>query len=136
MFPFLRETSLWFSIVIAKKRRNLSFCAEIFPVVQTFCVSEKVQDGRGVKGGDLFMGEEIMGWPKTSFGFFCKMLWKNLNEHFDQPNRSEREIESLFQVQLVVSKHHDFISNLVFLALSICQAKKFENCPHPCCCCC
>jgi len=52
VFPFLRETSLWFSIVIAKKRRNLSFCAEIFPVVQTFCVSEKVQDGRGVKGGD------------------------------------------------------------------------------------
>ena len=45
-----------------------------------------------------------MGWPKTSFGFFCKMLWKNLNEPFDQPNRSEREIESLFQVQLVVSE--------------------------------
>ena len=45
-----------------------------------------------------------MGRPKTSFGFFCKMLWKNLNEPSDLSNRSEREIESLFQVWLVVSE--------------------------------
>ena len=29
----------------------------------------------------------VLGWPKSSFGFFCKMLWKNLNELFGQPRR-------------------------------------------------
>lgn len=24
----------------------------------------------------------ILGWLKNSFGFFCEMLWKNLNEKF------------------------------------------------------
>ena len=28
----------------------------------------------------------ILGWPKSSFGFFCKILWKNLSELFDQAN--------------------------------------------------
>ena len=30
----------------------------------------------------------ILGWPKNSFGFFCKILWKNLSELFDQVNVS------------------------------------------------
>ena len=30
----------------------------------------------------------ILGWPKSSFGFFCKMLWKSLNELYGQPNIS------------------------------------------------
>ena len=29
-----------------------------------------------------------LGWPKSSFGFFCKILWKNLSELFDQVNVS------------------------------------------------
>ena len=28
----------------------------------------------------------VLGWPKVSFGFFCNILWKNLNELFGQPN--------------------------------------------------
>ena len=32
----------------------------------------------------------LLGWPKSSFGFFHKMLWKNLNELFGQPNRSDQ----------------------------------------------
>ena len=29
----------------------------------------------------------LLGWPKSSFGFFfVKMLWKNLNGTFGQPN--------------------------------------------------
>ena len=28
----------------------------------------------------------ILGWPKSSFGFFYKMLQKNPNELFAQPN--------------------------------------------------
>ena len=27
-----------------------------------------------------------MGWPKTLFGCFCTILWKNPNELFGQPN--------------------------------------------------
>ena len=32
----------------------------------------------------------ILGRPKSSFGFFCKMAWKNLNELFGQPNTITR----------------------------------------------
>ena len=28
----------------------------------------------------------VLGWLKSSFGFFCKMLWKNPDELFGQPN--------------------------------------------------
>ena len=28
----------------------------------------------------------IFGWPKSSFGFFCKMLWKDPSELFGQLN--------------------------------------------------
>ena len=30
--------------------------------------------------------EDVLGWPKCLFGFFCKMLWKTPNELFGQPN--------------------------------------------------
>ena len=30
--------------------------------------------------------DDILGWPKRSFGFFCKMLWENPNGSFGQPN--------------------------------------------------
>ena len=30
----------------------------------------------------------ILVWPKSSFGFFRKMLWKNLKELYGQPNIS------------------------------------------------
>ena len=29
----------------------------------------------------------LFNWPKSLFGFFCKILWgKNLNESFGQPD--------------------------------------------------
>lgn len=28
----------------------------------------------------------VLGWPKISFGFFDKMVQKNLNKLFSQPN--------------------------------------------------
>ena len=28
----------------------------------------------------------ILGWPKSSFGFLCNFLQKNMNELFGQPN--------------------------------------------------
>ena len=27
-----------------------------------------------------------LGWPKDAFGFFCNILWENLNELFGQPH--------------------------------------------------
>ena len=39
-------------------------------------------------GGRHSMGEpvHILGWPKSLFKFFWKILWKNPNEPFGQPN--------------------------------------------------
>ena len=31
-------------------------------------------------------GVYVLGWPKSSVGCFHKMVWKNLNKLFDQPN--------------------------------------------------
>ena len=33
---------------------------------------------------------KILGWPESSFGFFHKMLWKNLNEHFGQHSITQK----------------------------------------------
>lgn len=30
-------------------------------------------------------GQKVLGWPKNSFGFFSKILWKKTNELFSQP---------------------------------------------------
>ena len=34
----------------------------------------------------LFQVNQVLGRPKSSFRFSCKMLWKNLNELLGQPN--------------------------------------------------
>ena len=33
----------------------------------------------------------ILAWPRSSFRFFCKMLWKNSNELLGQPNIREQQ---------------------------------------------
>jgi len=30
---------------------------------------------------------KLLDWPKSSFWFFCKILWKITNELFGQPNK-------------------------------------------------
>ena len=37
------------------------------------------------------LAKKILGWPKSSFRFFCNILWKNTNELFWQPNRIEEK---------------------------------------------
>ena len=39
-----------------------------------------------------------MCWPQSSFGFLCKMLWKNLNKRCGQPNTSYWNFNLLVQV--------------------------------------
>ena len=34
---------------------------------------------------------KILDWPKSSFEFFCKILWKNPNELFDPTNICNQE---------------------------------------------
>ena len=38
-----------------------------------------------LKSTDIIMCH-VLGWPKSSFGFFHKMVQKNLNKLFGQPN--------------------------------------------------
>lgn len=41
------------------------------------------------------MKADVLVWPKSSFRFFCKTLWKNLNELVDQPNAYQlKEIQA------------------------------------------
>ena len=40
----------------------------------------------------LIRNTKLLDWPKSSLGFYCKMLWKNLNELFGKPNISNFSI--------------------------------------------
>ena len=45
-----------------------------------------------IKGGDGVLKDQsfyVLGWPKSSFGVFRKMLWKSPNDLFGQPNTTE-----------------------------------------------
>ena len=46
-------------------------------------VEKKQQHVFGVGCGE---NPQVLGWPKSSFRFFCNILWKNQNELFGQPN--------------------------------------------------
>ena len=39
---------------------------------------------------NVYQLEEILDWPKFSFGFFQNTVWGNPNELFDQPNIMDR----------------------------------------------
>ena len=36
----------------------------------------------------------FMSWPISSFRFFCKMVWENVNELFGQLNIYKTKLES------------------------------------------
>ena len=42
-------------------------------------------------------GQKLLGWPKSSFRFFCKVLKENSNKHYDQPNCSLMEVNGNIQ---------------------------------------
>ena len=47
-----------------------------------------------------------MGWPKSSFGFFCNILWINLNELFGHPN-SYKILNQYTEISCI-SIHYNF----------------------------
>lgn len=50
--------------------------------LESILVTQQIQSGRKERA------DIILCWPKGSFGFFRKILWKMLSELFSQPNRS------------------------------------------------
>ena len=49
--------------------------------------SEKTSPCASIQGECLTSPrKKVLGWPKSLLWFFCKMIWKNLNENFGQPN--------------------------------------------------
>lgn len=45
----------------------------------------------GLREWGLGEGLEVLGWPKSLFGFACMMVWGNPNEPFGQPSKTELE---------------------------------------------
>ena len=43
------------------------------------------------------LGEILLGWPKSSLGFFSKTFWENPSKLFDQPNTFTECFEKYFQ---------------------------------------
>ena len=70
------------------------------------------------------IARNLFGWPKSLFGFFCKILWNNPNEpevlifHLNHSNCSQGEYGSLCQslTEIRVPK----------TITSLCQSKKRE----------
>ena len=49
-----------------------------------------------VKIKGKMLASKVLGWPKSSFGFFWNILWQNTNELFGQPNRiEEKKLEKI-----------------------------------------
>ena len=69
--------------------RNLSFASHSLPSVDKHSHSFRIQ---GREQGLIFSFHQgnrvadVLGWPKSSYGFFHKILWKNSNEVWCQPN--------------------------------------------------
>ena len=46
---------------------------------------------KNIKIKGKILASKVLGWPKSLFGFFSNILWKNTNELFGQPNRIEEK---------------------------------------------
>ena len=54
-------------------------------------IAELVSSRQDLFSDNLWLHDNpiILGWSKSSFGFFCNILWNNLNKLFGQPNISK-----------------------------------------------
>jgi len=60
-----------------------------------------------------------MDWSKSLFGFFCKLLQKNPNEPFGQPNASEMDHNNYHILKLIKIPHFpSVLHQKIFLKLS------------------
>ena len=48
-----------------------------------------------IPDGNKVSVKKILSWPKSLFGIFCTILWKNPNEIFGQPNSKLPESKNL-----------------------------------------
>ena len=51
----------------------------------------------GGQSPEDFSGE-VLGWPKSSFGFFHTIAQKNLNKFFGKPNSLELSFENNYEL--------------------------------------
>lgn len=52
------------------------------------------------------LGEILLGWPKSSLGFFSKTLWENPSKLFDQPNTFTECSEKYFNCYWIQKVFH------------------------------
>ena len=69
--------------------RNLSFASHSLPSADKHSHSFRIQGREQELIFSFHQGNrvaDVLGWPKSSYGFFHKILWKNSNEVLCQPN--------------------------------------------------
>ena len=71
-----------------KKSMTLSLCLPVFRIMSLFLVASKGEQWRFCFALSITVNSciLILGWPKSSFIFFCRILQENPNELFGQPN--------------------------------------------------
>ena len=72
----------------------------------------------------------VLGWPKSSFGFFHNILWKNPNELFGQPNNLGKETGSLFFFLTSLLAYNCFTMVCQFLLYNKVNQLYIDICPH------
>ena len=71
------ELCLWGSVLL------YNLAQVIFPLWPSASSSVRALSNKKKNGGHILY---ILGWPKSLFGFFCKIIWQNSNELFGKPN--------------------------------------------------
>ena len=69
------------------------------------CNMQEQDQGAALGPCTLYANPELLGWPKYSFRFLHKIVWKNPNELFGQPNtlwRKESPCEKWWNLSLSV----------------------------------
>ena len=73
---------------------------------------------------------QILGQPKSSFGFFYKMLQKNPNELIGQPTQYIKQIEIFISLFCFKNNLLFIISNLEKICSIILALGSFLECPQ------
>ena len=81
----------------------------------------------------FFSPLKILGWPKSSFGAFHLMLWKNSNECFSQPNSylcflilcSLCVFHAAFKIKQYINIFHIHKAHKHHFYFIFCQQRKF-----------
>ena len=86
LFP-LSMVQILDNVTCARQMRDV--ITECFIFTKHICVLDLPYEFHSIQKRKLIFFmlqyQQILGWPKSSFGFFHYILWKNLNRCFAQP---------------------------------------------------